>query len=106
MKPLKRLVVMSYHTFRKCVKVLHRINGCLATKDNCDSWRMCATLVDSRTIMIVMLTVMSCMDPHTIRITCVGMVGKLGVGHSCTLGRATAMDSVVCLMSHFEEKSF
>jgi hypothetical protein len=32
--------------------------------------------------MIVVLTVMSGMDPHTIRVTWVGMVGMLGVGQS------------------------
>jgi hypothetical protein len=34
------------------------------------------------------------------------MVGMLGVGQSRHLGRATAVDSVVCLMSCLEEKSF
>jgi hypothetical protein len=33
--------------------------------------------------MIVVLTVMSSMDPHTIRITWVGMVEILGVDQSC-----------------------
>jgi hypothetical protein len=56
--------------------------------------------------MTAMLTITSGMDPHTIRITWVGMIGKSGVGQSCTLGRATAVDSVVCSMPHFEEKSF
>jgi hypothetical protein len=66
-----------------CVKILHRINECLATKDNCDSWGMCTTFVECRTVMICMLTVMSGMDPHTIRVTWDGMVGMLGVGQSC-----------------------
>jgi hypothetical protein len=47
---------------------------------------------------------MSGMDPHTIRVTWVGMVEMLGVGQSCLLGRAIAMDSVVCSMSHFKDK--
>jgi hypothetical protein len=34
------------------------------------------------------------------------MVGKSGFGQSCTLGQATVVDSVVCSMSCFEEKSF
>jgi hypothetical protein len=50
--------------------------------DNHDSWGMCTTSVDCRTIMTVMLMVMTNMDPHTIRVTLmggldVGMVGLL-----------------------------
>jgi hypothetical protein len=33
--------------------------------------------------MIAMLMVMSGMDPHTIRVTWVGMVGMLGVSQYC-----------------------
>jgi hypothetical protein len=33
--------------------------------------------------MTVVLTVMSGMDPHTIRVTWDGMIGILGVGQSC-----------------------
>jgi hypothetical protein len=36
--------------------------------------------------MIAMLTVMSGMDPHMIRVTWIDMVGMLGVGQSCVLG--------------------
>jgi hypothetical protein len=56
--------------------------------------------------MIVVLTVMSGMDPHTIRVTWVSMVGMLGVGQFGHLGRATVVDSVVCLISRLEEKNF
>jgi hypothetical protein len=56
--------------------------------------------------MTAVLTVMSGMDPHTIRVTSVGMVEMLGIGQSCLFGRATAVDSVVCLMSRLKEKSF
>jgi hypothetical protein len=66
-----------------CVKVLCRINGCLATKDNHDSWGMCTTTVECRTVMIAMLMVVSGMDAHTIRVTWIGMVRMLGVGQSC-----------------------
>jgi hypothetical protein len=45
--------------------------------------------------MIVVLMVMSSMDPHTIRVTWIGMVELLGVGQSCLLGRATTADSMV-----------
>jgi hypothetical protein len=53
-----------------------------------------------------MLTVISGMDPHMIRVTWVGTVEMLGVCQSCLLGRATAVDSVVCSMSRHEDKSF
>jgi hypothetical protein len=86
MKLLKSLIVMSYRTPQKCVKVLHLINGCLASKDNHESWRMCTTSAEYRTVITAVLTVMSGMNPHTIRITWVGMVEKSGVGQSCTLG--------------------
>jgi hypothetical protein len=57
---------------------------------------MCTTSAECNTVMTVMLMVMSIMDPHMIRVTWVGMVGKLGVGQSCHLGRAAVVDSVVC----------
>jgi hypothetical protein len=56
--------------------------------------------------MTLVLTVMSGMDSHMIRVTWVGMVEMLGVGQSCLLGRTTAVDSVVCSMSRHEEWSF
>jgi hypothetical protein len=56
--------------------------------------------------MTVVLTVMSGMDPHTIRVTGIGMVGMLGVGQSRPLGSAIVVDSVVCSMLHLEEKRF
>jgi hypothetical protein len=56
--------------------------------------------------MIAVLMVMSGMDPQTIRLTWVGMVGKSRVGQSCTLGRATTVDSMVCSLSRLKEKSF
>jgi hypothetical protein len=60
--------------------VFHRINGCLATKDNHDSWGMCTTSAKCKTVMTAMLTIMSGIDPHTIIETWIGMVGMLGVG--------------------------
>jgi hypothetical protein len=38
----------------------------LAAKDNRDSWGMCTTSVECKTILIVMLMIMSGMDPHMI----------------------------------------
>jgi hypothetical protein len=97
---------MSWRTTQKCVKVFHRNNRCLATKDIHESWGMCTTFIECKTIMIAVLMVMSNMDIHMIRVTWVGIVEMLGVGQSCLLGRATAVDSRVCSMSHLKEKSF
>jgi hypothetical protein len=36
------------------------------SKDNHDSWGMCTTSIDCKTIIIAMLVVMSGMDPHMI----------------------------------------
>jgi hypothetical protein len=60
--------------------VFRRINRCLATKDNHESWGMCTTSRECKTIMTVMLTVMNGMDPHTIRETWIGMVEMLDFG--------------------------
>jgi hypothetical protein len=79
---------------------------CLAIKDNHGSWEICTTSAECRTIMTAVLTVMSGMDPRTIRVTWIGMVGMLGVSQSFILSRATAVDFVVCSMSLLEEKSF
>jgi hypothetical protein len=58
---------MSKRTHRKCVNVFYQINGYLAVKDNSNSWGMRTTSVECRTITTLVLTVMSGMDPHTIR---------------------------------------
>jgi hypothetical protein len=58
--------------------VLCRANKCLVTKYNHDSWGMCTTSTECRTVMTVVLTVMSGMDPHTIRETWIGMDGLVG----------------------------
>jgi hypothetical protein len=69
-----------------------------------DSWEMCTTSIECRNVMTAVLTVMSGMDPHTIRETWFGTVGMLGWLVSCSLGRTTTVDSVVGLMSCFEKK--
>jgi hypothetical protein len=66
----------------------------------------CTTSIECKTVMTVMLTVMSVTDPQMVRVTQIGLVGMLGFGQSELLGRATIVDSVVCSMSRFEEKSF
>jgi hypothetical protein len=54
--------------------------------------------------MTAMLTAMSDMDPHKIRVTWIGW--DVGFGQPSLLGRATAVDSVVCLMPRIEEKRY
>jgi hypothetical protein len=56
--------------------------------------------------MKTVLTVMSGMDPHTIRETWVGMDGKLGVSQSFVLGQTAIVDSVVGLMSCSRRRTF
>jgi hypothetical protein len=53
-------------------------DGYLAIKDNHDSWGMCTTSTEFKTIITVVLTVMSGMDPHMISGTRVGLV-ELGL---------------------------
>jgi hypothetical protein len=66
MNPLNSLVVISYHTPWKCVRVLIGTMSIRLSKDNHDSWVTCATSVECTTIITVVLTIMSCMDPHMI----------------------------------------
>jgi hypothetical protein len=44
-----------------------------AIMDDCDSWGMCTTSAECKTIMIAVLTVMSGMDPHMTSGTRVGV---------------------------------
>jgi hypothetical protein len=53
------------HTPEVC-KGPHLYNGYLASKDDHDSWRTCTTSAECKTVITVMLTVMSDMDPHMI----------------------------------------
>jgi hypothetical protein len=61
------------HTSEVC-KSTHLYNGYPAIKDDCDSWGMRTTSAECRTIITVMLMVMSAMDPHMISGTRVGLV--------------------------------
>jgi hypothetical protein len=60
-KPLNNHVVIAWHTPQKCGTMSIRLS-----KDNHDSWGMCTTSVECKTIIIAMLIVMSGMDPHII----------------------------------------
>jgi hypothetical protein len=50
-------------------------NRYLAIKDDRDSWGMCTTSAEHKTIITAVLTVMSSMDPHMISRTRVRLVG-------------------------------
>jgi hypothetical protein len=64
MKPLNSLVVISWHTPWKCVWVLVGTMSIRLSKDNHDSWVTCTTSTECKTVITVMLTVISGMDPH------------------------------------------
>jgi hypothetical protein len=66
MKPLNSLVVNSWHTPWKCVRVLVGTTSIWLSEDNRDSWVTCTTSAECKTVITVMLTVMSGMDPHMI----------------------------------------
>jgi hypothetical protein len=66
MKPLNSLVVIVRHTPQKCIKVLVGRMSIRLSKDNHDSWGTCTTSAEYKTIMTVVLTIMSGMDPHMI----------------------------------------
>jgi hypothetical protein len=44
----------------------HLYNGYLASKDDHNSWATCTTFIECKTVITVMLMVMSGMDPHMI----------------------------------------
>jgi hypothetical protein len=60
------------HTPKVC-KGTHLYNGYLVTEVDHDSWGMCTTSIECKTVITVMLTVMSDMDPHMISGTRVGL---------------------------------
>jgi hypothetical protein len=47
-------------------KGAHLYNGYLASKDDHNLWGTCTTSAECKTVITVMLTVMSTMDPHMI----------------------------------------
>jgi hypothetical protein len=65
------------HTPEVC-KGTRLYNGYLAIQDDRDSWRMSTTSAECKTIITVVLMVMSGMDPHMISGTPVGLV-ELGL---------------------------
>jgi hypothetical protein len=65
------------HTPEGCTGT-HLYNGYLAIQDDHDSWGICTTFVECKTVITVVLTVLSGMDPHMISDTRVGLV-ELGL---------------------------
>jgi hypothetical protein len=75
------------------------------SKDNHNSWGTCRTFAECKTVLIVVLTVMSDMDPHMISGTRDGFwlslwlhcveVGLLGCG-SVTVRLRDAIEIVIC----------
>jgi hypothetical protein len=61
------------HTMEVC-KGTHLYNGYLATEDDRDSWVMCTTSAECKTVITAVLTVMSGMDPHMISGMRVGLI--------------------------------
>jgi hypothetical protein len=65
------------HTSEVC-KGTRLYNGYRAIQDDRDSWGICTTSAKCKTVITVMLMVMSGMDPHMIGETRVGLV-ELGL---------------------------
>jgi hypothetical protein len=65
------------HTLEVC-EGTRLYNGYPTIKDDRDSWGMCTTFAECKTVITAVLTVMSGMDPHMISVTRVGLV-ELGL---------------------------
>jgi hypothetical protein len=66
MKPLNSLVVISWHTPWKCVRVLVGTMSIRLSKDNHNSWVTCTISAECKTIITAVLTVTSGVEPHMI----------------------------------------
>jgi hypothetical protein len=64
---LNNLVVISWHTPWKCVRVLIGTMSIRLSEDNHDSWVTCTTYAECKIVITVVLLVMSGMDPRMIR---------------------------------------
>jgi hypothetical protein len=81
MKPLNSLVVISWHTPWKCVRVLIGTTSIRLSKNNHDSWVTCTTSLECKTIITAMLMLMSGMDPHMISETLGWVMVMLWLGY-------------------------
>jgi hypothetical protein len=92
MKPLNSLVVISWHTPWKCVRVLIGTTSIRLSEDNHDSWVTCTASAECKTIITVVLTVMSGMDPHiNSGNPGFGLVGLVGLSKWILLGCGSVM---------------
>jgi hypothetical protein len=66
MKPLNSLIVISWHTRWKCVRVLVGTMSIQLSEDNHDSRVTCTTSAECETVITAVLMVMSGMDSHMI----------------------------------------
>jgi hypothetical protein len=87
---LNSLVVISWHTPWKCVRVLIGTTSIQLSEDNHDSWVTCTTSAECKTIITAVLTVMSGIDPHMIswnlRWVWFGLVWLVGLWKWISLG--------------------
>jgi hypothetical protein len=60
------LVVISWRTPWKCVRVLIGTMSIRLSEDNHDSWVTCTASAECKTVITAVLTVMSGMNPHMI----------------------------------------
>jgi hypothetical protein len=89
---LNSLVVISWYTPRKCVRVLIGTTSIQLSEDNHDSWVTCAASAECKTIITAVLTVMSGMDPHMISGNPgFGWVGLVGLLKWISLGCGSVM---------------
>jgi hypothetical protein len=79
MKPLNSLVVISWHTPWKCVRVLVGTMSIQLSEDDHNSWVTCTTSTECKTVITAVLMVMSGMDPHMIS-------GNIGMGNGHVFG--------------------
>jgi hypothetical protein len=87
MKPLNSLVVISWHTPWKCVRVLIGTTSIQLSEDNHDSCVTCTASAECKTVITPVLTVMSDMNPHMISGNPgFGWVGLVGLSKWISLG--------------------
>jgi hypothetical protein len=95
MKPLNNLVVISWHTRWKCVRVLVGTTSIRLSEDNHDTWVTCTTSAECKTVITVVLTVLSGMDPHMIS-------GNTGMGNGDVLVGYVKVNFITLWVGHGE----
>jgi hypothetical protein len=66
------------HTSEVC-RGTHLYNGYPTIKDDRDSWGMCTTFAECKTLIIVVLTVISDMSPHRLTVLLVRSILRSGL---------------------------